>query len=295
MERYSFSKLKCFGECKYEYLLNYVKCCASCFYYDPKSLSCEMDYLADFDPSSDHFQKTPCSFFEKHPRESNAFAEYGSMVHGILERFAKREVGLEELCELYDLGFASEITSDFPYNKYAVLRDTYYRDGKRFFEGFKGFGDWEVLGVEDEFTEVIEDETEDFLLTGFIDLVFRNPQTNGIVVCDHKSKAKFKDKAEAEDYRKQLYTYALRIYHKFGEFPEALFFNMFRKQRKVVFPFDQQQYNDVLSWIKQTVRDIRCCTQYPHSYNDFKCNNLCNFRSTCFYKEQEELKLRCNL
>lgn len=291
MERYSFSKLKCFGECKYEYLLNYVKCCASCRYYDPKSLSCEMDWLTDFDPDANHFQTTECEFFEKHVRENNAFAEYGTMVHEILEKYAKGEAQLDELEDLYDKGFAEQITCEFPPNKFVVLRDTYYQGGKKFFENFKGFGNWEVVGVEDEFEEIID---EDFILTGFIDLVFRRPDTGGIVVCDHKSKAKFKDKAEAEEYRKQLYTYALRIYRKFGEFPETLFFNMFRKQKKEVFQFDEGQYNEVLEWIRQTVKDIRSCVEYPHNYNEFKCNNLCNFRSSCFHKEQEELA-RCGL
>ena len=118
-ENYSFSKLSSFNGCKYGYLLNYIKCCEACSSFNREEQCCE-HALADFDPLSSPIERTHCPFFTKYVNEENAFSQYGTMVHGILE-------------------------------------ESYFNDGVRFFENFDGFKNMKIIDAEHEFTDDFDD------------------------------------------------------------------------------------------------------------------------------------------
>lgn len=273
IEKYSFSKLRCFEECKYSYLLDYVQCCESCQEYDREAKGCSFP-LSDFSADSP-MKPNSCEFFFELKKENNAFAEYGTLVHSIMERFARGELPQDMLKQTFIDEFPAAITYQFPAGQWD-LEKIYYENALSFFDEFEGFGDMRVVDVEDRF----DLQMDDFILTGFIDLVVQDMQDERHV-WDWKSKKKFKSKLERAEYGKQLYTYALWVKAKYGKYPKEMAFLMFRNMKKEAFPFDDVIMQEVLDWIYKTVSDIRSCEIFEPTFNEFKCSHLCNFRNSC--------------
>lgn len=239
-ERYSFSKLSSFKQCPYGYYLRYVL--------GKKGVG-------------------------------NAFSSYGSLVHSVLERYAKGEMEVWDLPKVYEREFDAAVPERFPFNKYVVLRDTYYKQGLEFLKSFQGYGEYKILGVEQPFDRNIED----WLFTGIIDLVIED-KNGKLIVRDYKSKASFKNDQEKFEYARQLYLYSAYVKEKFGRFPDELQFLMFRKQHLVSIPFDLTNYEEAIAWAKSTVEDIRGAIDFPPHCEEFYANNLCNHRLYCEMK-----------
>lgn len=241
-ETYSFSKLSSFHQCKYQYYLTYI---------------------------------------EKRKGEENAFSQYGTFVHSILERHAKGELGAWELLDAYTDGYEAAVTKPFPPNQYADLKESYYRDGYEFLKNFDGLDDLKILGTEVRFKEPLDD----FVYTGVIDLIYQ-AHDGGIVVRDWKSKAKFANKKEQAEYARQPLSYGLYIINKYQQPPNLLQFFMFRKSNIIDIPFKQTEYEAALKWIRDSVTSIRSCKEYPAALDEFFCSNLCDFRNTCPFKKR---------
>lgn len=220
------------------------------------------------------------NYINRQDKKNNAFAQYGSCVHSLLEDYENDIYAPFELKEEFVKRFADEVTEDFPYNKYTDLASKYYEDGIRFFSNFDGLDDYKIIGVEDKFEEDIDN---DFILTGFIDLVLED-KNGDLILHDWKSKSGFKNKEELNKYARQLYLYSLRIYRKYGKYPDKLQFGLFRKEENLTFDFDINAYNEAIDWMKSTVHNIRYCNSFEPSTDWYFCNNLCDFREVCEYK-----------
>ena len=242
-ERYSFSKLTTFEQCKYQYYLNYI---------------------------------------EKRKGEQNAFAQYGTFAHSLLEQHAKKDLAVWELLDAYTDLYDENVTLPFPPNKYVDLAESYYLDGFEFFKNFDGLDDLEILGVEMRFVEPLDD----FEYTGVIDLGYRNDKGK-IIVQDWKSKSKFANKKELANFARQPLSYGLHIKRKFNEDPDILRFYMFRKQNVVDIPFVESEYQKTLDWIRSSVNEIRTCNEWTANPSGFFCEALCDHRETCEYKGGE--------
>lgn len=239
-ERYSFSKLNAFHTCPYGWWERYVN---------------------------------------HKPGIGNAFSSFGTLVHSLMERYAKGEAEIWELPELYEWEFAAAVPEEFPPNKYVVLRDTYYQQGLRFLQHFQGYDKYKILGVEKSFTLPVKD----WSFMGIIDLVFTDEQGR-FVIRDYKSKAGFKNAREQKEYARQLYLYSLEVKQEFGKYPDELQFLMFRTQSLVRIPFDERALNEAVQWADDTVHEIREAISYPPTCNDFYGNCLCNHREYCPFK-----------
>lgn len=236
-ERYSFSKLSSFHTCPYGYKLSYI----------------------------DHQE-----------RIGNAFSSYGTLVHSILERYSKHELGLEDLVDTFEWEYASAVPEAFPYNKYVDLEESYKSQAIDFLFSFTGYQNYKILGVEKNF----DLEIDDWIFNGIIDLVFED-ENGRLIIRDYKSKASFKNKTEQKTYARQLYLYSLHIKEQYGRYPDELQFLMFRKQNLVTIPFDESALEEAVKWAKQTVKDIRNCIDFEPICEDFYSHNLCNHRNNC--------------
>ena len=246
LERYSFSKLNSWWTCPYGFKLRYI------------------DHLAGI---------------------GNAFASYGTFVHSLMERYAKGELEIWDMPNVYEWEFDSAVPEKFPYNKYVVLRDSYYKQGLEYLKSFQGYDDYKILGVEENF----EIKIDDWVFVGIIDLVFED-KDGKLIIRDYKSKASFKDAKEQRDYARQLYLYSLYIKDKFGKYADELQFSMFRKQKIVPIQFDKNDLNEAKEWAKKTVRIIREAFDYPPTCDDFYADNLCNHRKYCKLKPKKKYK-----
>jgi len=243
LETYSFSKLSTYHTCKYAYYLTYIK------------------HLKGID---------------------NCFALYGTLVHSIMERYAKGLIGLWDLPKIYEIEFDSVVNMPFPISSYCKnMKELYYTQGLEFLSSFLGYDDFKILGVEEDFEVGIDD----WSFTGIMDLIYET-KDGQLILLDYKSKSQFKNKEEQRKYARQLYLYCFYIKQKYGRFPNKLIFWTFRKKKQIEIQFNQDEYIEALIWAKYTVKQIRKETGYLPSLEEFYCNNLCNHRMYCTKKKE---------
>ena len=242
VERYSFSKLSSFNSCKYGYKLTYI----------------------------DHIKGI-----------GNCFSSYGSEIHSLMERYAKGELDLWSLLDAYKWEFDVAIPEKFPDSPFVKdMRKLYYDQGVEFLKNFKGYPNYKILGVEQQF----EIKIDDWLFNGVIDLIFED-ENGKLIIQDYKSKSSFKNKKEQAEYARQLYLYSLYVKEKFNKYPDILRFYMFRKDTLIDIPFKIDGLDEALLWAKNTVDEIRFCWDYSPTCSEFFSQNLCNHRNHCKCKK----------
>jgi len=169
------------------------------------------------------------------------------------------------------------VPEKFPDSKHCPnMREMYYNQGLEYLSNFPGYADRKILEVEAQF----EHDIDNWTFNGIIDLVFED-KDGRLVIQDYKSKSAFKSKREQAEYARQLYLYSLHTKDKYGRYPDILRFLMFRKNTIVDIPFDIKQFNEAVTWAKDTVREIRSCWDFSPSCQLFFSRNLCNHREYC--------------
>lgn len=224
----------------------------------------------------------------------NAFAEWGTLCHGVLESYFKGEKSLFELSEAYEQSYHDIVQHAFPPNKYVDLSKSYFDAGLDYFDNFQGLpAQYEVIGVEQE----VHLEFGGYQFIGYIDLILRDKEDNGIVIVDHKSKAKFESAPEKEHYLLQLYLYSQYIFERFHEYPKRLIFNMFRAGKLEDAVFEPKDFDAAVQWFISTINSIYADKKYidkiaieyakkgkslsSFKKGDFFCNHLCSVREHC--------------
>lgn len=208
----------------------------------------------------------------------NAFAEYGLLMHEILEKVDKGEIMLWDTLELYKKGFV-EISS-FPPNKWVDLRERYYEQGINFLSNYKLDNNYEVISVE----ENVNVDINGYQFTGYIDKVMRDKRDGNLVILDHKSKSKFKSKKEQQEYARQLYLYAYAVKQKYGKYPKMLIFNMFRYNTEVPIFFKKDDMYEAIQWMTDVIDEIKNCEVFPVTDDSFFREQLCEFRHDIDHK-----------
>ena len=222
---------------------------------------------------------------EKLKESSNAFAEYGTLIHDILDKWGKGELKAEELALEYDLRFEDEVVTQFSRmlkgKDGKSYRDQVYEDGRYYLASFNGFDGMKVISSEEKF----ETDIDGRRFVGVIDMVLEDENTGGLVILDHKSKSltAFK-KAEKEMYRQQL-LYSKYVNEKYGKYPETLAFNLFKVNGLIKSkPFTTEEYEEALEWARQMINRIETFDVLDFmetKESDFYCNEICGMRKYC--------------
>lgn len=194
------------------------------------------------------------------------------MMHEILEGLDKGELMLWDTLEIFEEQF--ETIRDFPYNRYVVLRDRYYEQGLDYLGNYELDDRYETVSVE----ENVNVKINGYKFTGYIDKLMRDKEDGKLIVLDHKSKSDFKSKREQMEYARQLYLYAYAVNEIYGEYPKSLFFNMFRFGREVEIEFVEEDMNEAIKWMVDTIDEIKACDEFPVTEDKFFSEELCNFR-----------------
>lgn len=274
LERFSFSKIGCYEQCPYQYYLKYIHKLYFDTYEEAQdfvSSNYEKEKKINEDKDKNKFYIVGC------PDAGNAFSQFGGFVHEIMERYAKGELEIFELSGVYRDNFEKRVNLKFPPNNFVDLGETYYNDGLNFLNSFNGLDGFEVLGVEDEFEYEVEHEGRNFIFNGFIDLELRRKSDNKLICWDWKSKAKFKSSEERYKYARQLYLYSRYMKDKFGQFPDELWFGMFRKQIIDKIKFNQDDYEEAFQWLSDGVDKTRNAIAFEKVEDEFFCGNLCPY------------------
>lgn len=216
-------------------------------------------------------------YIDKLPQEQNAYAEYGTLCHSLLERWAKGELMSFELADTYTAEYDAAVAHYFPPFPRG-LAGKYYEEGLSYFKTFDGFGDhFEVLSVEDRF----EIDIRGNAFVGVADLILLDKHTGLIEVIDHKSKSMKSLKQKLFENTRQLYAYAAYVKERFGEFPSMLRFNMFRYGVSIDEPFSMDRYSETLDWIERTIAGVKADRDWLVSSSGYFCKFICSTREHC--------------
>ena len=221
-------------------------------------------------------------------QSSNAFAERGSLIHDLLDLWAKKILTKEDMVGEYIRRYPEEVVTAWPrvlaskgYAKKA------YETGIQFLEGFDEFEGYEVLSAEEKFKvnlPISKEETRPFV--GIVDMILRENKSGDLIICDHKSKSlqSFK-KDENKMYRQQL-LYATYVKEKYGKFPDINMFHLFNESGvKPQRLFSLDDYNEALNWASKQIIGIEECSILDwmecKEKADYFCWNLCSARKSC--------------
>ena len=216
-------------------------------------------------------------------------------MQSIYERFYRGEMDCFDVCDEYENEYDSHVMNVFPYNRYADLNKKYYQAGLDAIERIEELpAPWEAVDIEC----TIQINVKDVPFIGYADLILHNKDTDEYVIVDHKSKAKFKSKAEKHQFTRQLYLYSIYVKEHYGKYPTKLVFNMFRtEENPVVIPFNEKDLQEAIDWFTSNVADIymdlefldKIAVEYQRlgkdinkfDQSDFFCNELCGVRPYC--------------
>lgn len=236
------------------------------------------------------------TYIEHAERHDNALAQWGTLMHELIEENVNGLLPTDKLTAAYKKRFKREITEPFPMDfRGNDMKGKYYNDGLGFFFYYTGVPDeYEVLGAEIE----VKTDIGRYKFIGYIDLLLRKRDTGELILIDHKSKNGFKSKKEQAEYARQLYLYAKYVGENFGRFPSLLVFNLIRKNTAVQIPFSQDDMQAAVDWAVSTIDSIyeadadnfmcklelsarRKEMNTKYDKPDYFCLNICDQRDTC--------------
>lgn len=251
--RFSYSQLSSFSECPYGYYLKHI---------------------------------------EEQPDQSNGFAEQGTLIHDILDKWAKKELKKEQLVSEYVRRYPDEVVTSFPRFMARGYPEKTYQQGLSYFENFDEFPGFEIVSAEEKFEAPLKltDGTERPFVA-FVDLVLRDEFTGGLIVMDHKSKSWSEFRKHREEMYKQQYLYSYFVHEKYNEWPTSLAFNLFKEGGKLdEQEFSMDKYNEVMQWATNAIHKIEsydildwmeCKEQKVPGKPDMFCSSICSVRSAC--------------
>ena len=219
---------------------------------------------------------------ERAEQQSNGFAEQGTLIHDLLDQWAKGELTKEQLPDAYARRYSNEVVTKFPRMLTAKgYAEKAYQLGLDYFENFDEFVGYTVISAEEKF----ETEIDGRPFIGIIDMVLKDDLTDELIVLDHKSKSlsSFK-KSEDEMYKQQL-VYSKYIYEKYGQYPDRLMFNLFKEGGiKMERPFKKEDYDAAMQWAADQIHKIEeyeLLDWLECKEPDFFCNEICSVRKHC--------------
>lgn len=226
-------------------------------------------------------------YIEGNRGEGNVFAEFGSLVHNMIEDIYNGKLMIWDVMDKYVDDF-NKITMEFPRLGKTDLKELYFNQGYSYFEDFKFNDNWEIIHVE----LPIETMVGDYKFIGFIDMVIRDKSDGRLIIQDHKSKSSFKSKKELKEYARQLYLYSKGIYEIYGEYPKMLMFNRFRKKEFSPVMFKEQDFLESQEWLINTINEIKMCREFPVTEDKFYLEQLCNHRNNPDHKIGEIIEIK---
>lgn len=238
-EMWSFSKINSYLNCPYGFYLNYI--------------------------------------IKNKNRVNNAFAEYGTIIHNIEERYVKGELFNWDLNDEF-IKLFSKMKHRFPYNKYVNLKEAYFNQGKEYFNNYEGIGSNQLLEVENRHLFNVGE----YRCQGYIDRVVKNNQGE-IIIEDIKTSKPYKGK-DLRDKIKQLYLYSTPIYNRYNKYPDKLRFIFTREQDEYVEDFSMDEFEKTEQWVINVIGLIAKEEKWKaNNSSEFFCKELCGQRLNCDY------------
>ena len=251
--RWSFSKLASFKQCPMSFYLSYIN-----------------------NPGND--DELP-----------GYFAQYGTLMHSILEQYYKDELPVFCLADEWRDRYENEVTiTPPPFPK--GFGEKNYNAAINYLDNFAGLDDGcEVIAVEKKFVIKIGG----YNVSGIADLVIGYPDDHEVIIVDHKTKSAASMKKEYQLYRMQLYLYAIWLKEEYGDYPTKLRFNMVKDQTFIEEEFDPAMVEVTKQWFIDGIHEIEECDlfenwttcisdeEYDKAKEPYFCKWICGTNLDC--------------
>lgn len=244
------------------------------------------------------FDTCPYSFYlqyilkdwKNYPTESNYWAELGIFVHEIFEKIFSNELSIDDASAYFLENYKDKVKMK---QKPNVMAKAYEECAEYLATtSLEWLKDYEVVGTEIE--AVID--IGGYKFKGFVDLLLKEKSTGDYIIVDHKScKEFFSQKSgliyksmehKLEEYKKQMYLYSNAVLKIYGKLPTQIWWHHFRANGYLTkIPFDKAEYDETMNWFLKTIQRIEKEEDFKEKTDYFFCNNLCNFRNSCEYRE----------
>ena len=250
---WSYSRVEIFGNCPYRWFLTYLQ--------DPKLT-----------------------------KEKKFYAEYGTFMHEVLEKFYKGEIDKRQALIKYLTEYSERMNVAGKPN--ANTLEKYFMLGKEYVSNLEMLP-FEMVEVEKR----LNFEINGLPFIGVIDYLGKDSDGNFVIV-DNKSrelkprsnrKTPTKKDEELDEMLKQLYIYAHAVKQIYGAFPKYLCFNCFKNGNFIKEEFKEDVYNEVIRWITNEIRSIMETEDFYPNRDFFQCYYLCGMNEYCEYDQEARM------
>lgn len=225
------------------------------------------------------------TYIEKDRGINNAFSEWGTYYHHLMQQLIQGELFEFELKDKYN-EMIKTCEHKFPPNKYVDLREKTYFGVMEHFDDFSWYEQFKILSCE----ENRQYDLKGIPFVSIADAEVEKIKTKEMGILDHKISKVF-TKKDLSKKLKQLYVYSYSFKDVYGKYPEILTFNHFKENKVVIHNFDKKEYDKTIKWLinkieyisKQT-EFIPRCLQVEDKTKDWYALYLCNHRKTCEYR-----------
>jgi len=232
-----------------------------------------------FDTCNLSFKMTYIDIEEK---MGNAFGEYGSYMHSILEKFFRDKVDIWDLSKYYKKNYKRSIKCSFPSFPNG-MSEKYFQQGIDFFNSFDFDKEkYEVVHIE----EKISTQWKDFKFVFIADLVLKDKETGEYILYDYKTANLFTkdrvDKKKLASIKKQVHLYAYFLwYTKQIEISKIRIWAI-RNNKVIDMDYDNFYGLEALEWLETTVKKIKEEKDWEYDNSSpYFCQNLCSVRISC--------------
>lgn len=245
---WSYSRLEAFDSCPYRWYLQYL-----------------------------HYPKLK--------KQKKFYAEYGLLMHDVLENYFKGLMTKEKAAVSFMTRFHG--ATDVGGKPKANVVTNYFKRGVEYLKNLQPMK-FEMVAVE----ERVDFDLGGHPFTGRID--FLGMENGEYVVVDNKSRdlkqrsgrkePTVKDK-ELDSMLKQLYIYSKGVEEKFGKLPVKLCFNCFKNGVFIEEPFDEGAYHKAIDWATNKMKEIADTEEFYPNGDFFTCRYLCDYSKECCYSQ----------
>lgn len=243
---WSFSRIRCFEQCPYQFFLSYIASVDSCHQF---------------------------------------YADFGSYVHGILAKIYCGNLSSTSASRYYVDNFFKEIGGVHPsrsiVNKFFSQGLQFILSAQKPQCEIIGVEKEISFHVSDvPFTGFIDlllrDDRGDYIIVDHKSHPLKQRS---------KRKRPTAADGELDSYLRQLYLYSAYLEQAYSALPRLLVFNCYRTGNVIIEPFSYSAYEETKEWAKSAVQKIEKNTDWSPLMDFYGCKYICNVQHECEYYE----------
>lgn len=248
--KWSFSRVKSYIQCPYQFYLKYIV---------------------------------------KDEEVGNYYAFMGKLMHECLEQILKKNITVDEAIKKLEQEHA-ETSNDFRIKKKIKEKSLELCMDYLCLLELNELDKFNILGVELEIRLEIEGyeyvgyidllleekETGDIIIIDHKSSAYPFKKDGKQVLKSHTM--------EFEYYKKQMYLYCYGVYQRYHKYPKKIMWNHFKSRKYAVINFNEEEYLDTIKWFIDTIHTIEKDKHFLANTEFFYCVNLCGFRDDCEYR-----------